>query len=94
MLDQIFTTRTTYSAPIPPPVTLCAWVRNPDTNQKANKPAYIRCEIINADRAHNEIVVNQFGQVNYFITTFEDIRLVHTVNEAGETVKVLGNPPC
>lgn len=91
MFDQITTTRTTYSAPIPPPVTLCAWVKNPyyllPTDAK-----YLRAEIIDVQK--NDVVVCEWDSVNYFTVARADVRLVHTVNAEGETVKVLGSPPC
>lgn len=78
----------------PPPVLLCAWVKNPSTSQQANKPKYIRAEIINVEG--NEICAREYGTENYFFTTREDVKKVHTLNaETGETWQILGDPkPC
>ena len=92
MLQEIQTPTRTKSAP--PPVLLCAWIKNPSTSQQANKPKYIRAEILNVEG--NEITAREYGTENYFFTTRDCVKKVHTLNaETGETWQILGDPkPC
>jgi hypothetical protein len=92
MLQEIQTKPRTKSTP--PPVLLCAWIRNPSTSQQANKPRYIRAEIITVNQ--NVVIAREYGTENYFETTRADVKKVHTINaNTGETWQILGDPkPC
>lgn len=92
MLQEIQTTTRTKSAP--PPVLLCAWIKNPSTSQRADKPKFIRAEIINVNG--DEVTAREINTENYFLTTRADVKKVHTLNAfTGETWQILGDPkPC
>ena len=86
-------TRTTYTHPAPPPVVLCAWVRNP-FKLFDHDPNYLRAEIVSVNG--QEITVKEYNSANIFKATRADVHKVHTVNTlTGETWQVLGEPkPC
>ncbi len=96
MLDTIPTTRTTarqYPRPqaVPPPVTLCAWVKNPFA-MLDNEPKFLRAEIYSV--SGQSVYVREYDSVCHFFTVkMADVHKVHTITEAGEVVRVYGNPP-
>jgi hypothetical protein len=75
---------------VPPPVTLCAWVKNPFKMFETD-PAYLRAEIHSING--QAVTVCEWQSVNIFTVRMSDVRKVHTITEAGEVWRIYGNPP-
>lgn len=86
------TTARTYPRPTPPPLLLCAWVKNPFFGKLDNELKYIRAEIWNVEG--QTVTVREYDSICHFFTIpMSDVFKVHEVNPDGTTYRVFGNPP-